>query len=280
MTPDTNDPLYIGRYDSQDAFASMVNPKNFVTGSWALVLIDGTYQKVLASTLEQDAGEAGNAGTQAANGAATDPAASGTPAAPIGDAGNQATDGSSSSDAATGSVVVQPSGDAIPAGPGDDGRQLTDVSVNQAVWALVKDASDIGKTVVEGVYQYIANMRPNMPVTPEDGARQQVNLFRNLSTLFNRVEGDFSLVFPAVLKLFEHHSDGVFAETHRFRFMDQAHQLGSKDRTAFHNMVHMLSSLAAPSDRQSMLKQIDMTKAMEHGFSEAARNRVRTFFRL
>lgn len=175
---------------------------------------------------------------------------------------------------------MPPSADPLPAGPGDEGRQLTDTSVNQAVWALVKDASDIGKTVIEGVYQYIANMRPNMPVTPEDGARQQVNLFRNLSTLFNRVEGDFSLVFPAVLKLFEHHSDGVFAETHRFRFMDQAHQLGSKDRIAFHNMVHMLSSLAAPSDRQSMLKQIDMTKAMEHGFTESARNRVRTFFRL
>lgn len=203
-----------------------------------------------------------------ASGASTATDASDT-SAPAADAGQ-----------ATGGVVIPPSTDSIPAGPGDDGRQLTDVSVNQAVWALVKDASDIGKTVVEGVYQYIANMRPNMPVTPEDGARQQVNLFRNLSTLFNRVEGDFSQVFPAVLKLFEHHSSGVFAETHRFRFMDQAHQLGTKDRIAYQNMVHLLTSLSAPSDRQSMLKQIDINKAMEHGVSESGRNRVRTFFRL
>lgn len=177
-------------------------------------------------------------------------------------------------------MIQPPSDQAIPAGPGDAGRQLTDVSVNQAVWDLVKDCSDLGKSVVENIYAYIANMKPKMPITPEDGARNQVALYRNLSTLFNRVEGDFGQVFPAVLKLFDHHQDGVFAMTHRFRFMDQAHQLGTKERVAFQNFIHVLTTTASPQGRASVLKQIDMNKALEHGVSEEGKNRVRSFFRI
>lgn len=168
----------------------------------------------------------------------------------------------------------------IPNGPGDAGRQLTDTSVNQIVWGLIKEASSAGRGVVEAIYQYIADMRPNMPVSPEDGGRHQASLYRALSTLFNRVEGDFSLVYPAVLKLFEHHSSGVFAETHRFRFMDTAHTLGGKDRTALMNLVHLLTTTANPADRATSLKQIDLTKVLEHGVSEAGRNRVRQFYRV
>lgn len=168
----------------------------------------------------------------------------------------------------------------IPPGPGDAGRQLTDTSVNQIVWDLIKEASATGKAVVESIYQYIANMKPNMPVSNEDGGRHQAGLYRALHTLFNRVEGDFSLVFPAVLKLFEHHQNGVFAMTHRFRFMDHAHTLGGKDREAFMQLVHLLVTTANPVDRATSLKQIDLTKALEHGVSEAGRNRVRQFYRV
>lgn len=133
------------------------------------------------------------------------------------------------------------------------------------------------KNVIDGVYAYIANMKPNMPVTPEDGARQQVALFRTLTNLFNRVEGDFTQAFAATLKLFEVHASGVFAETHRFRFMDRTDQLSPKDREAFRNMVHMLVTVAPVQGRQQVLKQLSLEKAMEHGVNENGKMRVRSF---
>lgn len=133
------------------------------------------------------------------------------------------------------------------------------------------------KDVIEGVYAYISNMRPNMPLTAEEGARQQVTLFRHLSNLFNRVEGDFTQAFAATLKLFETHSNGVFAETHRYRFMDRMDPLSGKDREAFRAMVHMLVTLGPVAGRQQVLKQLSLEKAMEHGVNEAGKMRVRSF---
>lgn len=161
---------------------------------------------------------------------------------------------------------------------GDKGRQLTDTSINQIVQDLIKDCSQLGKDVIESIYQYVANMRPNMPVTPQEAARNQVSLYRTLGTLFNRVEGDFGRVFPAALKLFEHHSTGVFAETHRYRYLDEAQQLAAKDKTAFMNMVHLMVTTAPVQGRDIALKQLDLNKALDHGVAEGGKMRVRGFF--
>lgn len=168
----------------------------------------------------------------------------------------------------------------VPSGTqtGDQGRQLTDTTINQVVWNLIKDCSELGKDVVEGIYQYIATMRPNMPITPEEAGRNQTGLYRNLQTLFNRVEGDFGQVFPAVLKLFEHHASGVFSESHRYRYLDEAKQLDDKAKTALINQVHLLVTAGPVQGRQQVLKQIDINKVLDHGVSENGKMRVRGFF--
>lgn len=162
---------------------------------------------------------------------------------------------------------------------GDSGRQLTDTTINQIVQNLIKDADSIGKGVVEEIYQYISRMRPNMPLTPEEGARNQQALYATLKTLFNRVENDFTSVFPAVLKLFEHHSNGVFAMTHRFRFMEAARSMSGDDRNTFQHMVHMLVTTAPVQGRQQALSQLNLAKALPAPHvNEGGRNRVNSFF--
>lgn len=203
--------------------------------------------------------------------------AAGSGDAPSGDAGTGT--GAQPADNTGGTTPVAPAAPAIPSGPGDAGRALTDTTVNQIVWNLIKDCSDLGKQVVEDVYQYIANMRPGMPMDSQQGVRNQVALSRTIGTLVNRVEGDFGQVFPAVLKLFEHHANGVFAETHRFRFIDDPkNAMPPKDRKAFVSLVHTFVTLAPVAGRQEAAKQISFDKALEAGVNENGKMRIRSFF--
>lgn len=171
-------------------------------------------------------------------------------------------------------LVNPPSGTAT----GDVGRQLTETHINQIVWDLIKNCGQTAKNVVEAVYQYIANMRPGMPVDPAVGARHQTTMFRTFHTLFNRVENDFDPTYRAVLKLVESHSNGVFKETHRFRFLDQAHSMSDADKKAYMRWVTMMNMTAPIKGRQQVLKQIDIGLALKHGTSEAARQRVFRFY--
>jgi hypothetical protein len=177
-------------------------------------------------------------------------------------------------------VIVQPTVNPPPGtAQGDAGRALTETRINQIVWDLIKDCSNTAKNVIEGIYQYIANMRPGMPVKPEEGARHQVMLFRTFHTMFNRVEGDFDPTYRAVLKLVESHSNGVFKETHRFRFLDvPSISMSDADKKAFMRWVTMMHVTAPVQSRQLVLKQIDVSAAMKHGTSEAGRNRVFRFY--
>lgn len=162
---------------------------------------------------------------------------------------------------------------------GNTGRQLTDTTINQIVANLIKDCDTLGKGVVEEVYQYIARMRPNMPVTPADGARNQQALWATLKTMFNKVDDDFTAVFPAVLKLFEHHSNGVFAMSHRFRFIESARSMSGDDRNTYQHMVHMLVTAAPVQGRAQALNQINLAKALPAPHvTEGGRNRVDSFF--
>lgn len=154
----------------------------------------------------------------------------------------------------------------------------TEPTVNQLVQQLTADASFNGKTVIAALYQYIEAMRPNVPLEPTEGARNQVALWRALSTMFNKLESDFDDVFRAALLLIDAHRTGVFAETHVFRFMDHAVAMEETDRAAFHRLMTMMMTTANVADRQQSLRQIDMEQALKHGVGELGKQKVNGFY--
>jgi hypothetical protein len=156
----------------------------------------------------------------------------------------------------------------------------TDTSVNQNVQGLLANASQYGKDVISAIYQYVDNMRPGVPLTPQEGARNQVALYRALSMMFNRLENDFEDVFRAALMLVDAHADGAFAATHRFRFMDHATVLEEADKAAFTRWIHLMTSTASVQGREQALKQVDVEGSLAAGTSERAKQKVMGFFGL
>jgi hypothetical protein len=166
-----------------------------------------------------------------------------------------------------------------PAGPGDGGRALTDTAINQIVWDLIKDVSFASRNVIETIYAYIEKMRPGLPIDPDQGARHQLMLFKALNVLLNTVEGDFDATYRAALKLIEAHLDGVFAQTHRYRFLDrESLPMTDEQKSAFQRIVHVMTTTAPVQGREQALKQLNLEAAFKFGVTEAGKNRLFGFY--
>ena len=152
--------------------------------------------------------------------------------------------------------------------------------VPEDIKALVDGASILGKAQLETLLAYMVAMAPRKPITEVDGARYQVQLYRLLTTVINRLEDDFTPVFTAILRMFDEHSNGVFKETSVFRFIPQL-TLAEPDRRQFLALLNMLKVLAPVKGRQIAIKQVDMTRTLGgKAISEVGRQRVLAYFGL
>lgn len=125
--------------------------------------------------------------------------------------------------------------------------------------------------------EYIVAMAKQKPVTVEEGSRQQVKLFRAISTIINHSGDEFEAAFTTLLKLFEEHANGVFAETHLFRFFEVI-QLQEADRKAFQRILNLIKLMGPVKSRQVARNQVDFARSLEFGFSEEGKQKVMAYF--
>lgn len=163
---------------------------------------------------------------------------------------------------------------------GDTGRACTDSTVNQIVNLILQDVSKMSRDVVEEIYAFIGKMRPGKPLTKEEAVRNHVALWGTLKRLFGNQDVDFHQTMPAVLKIFEAHSSGVFGIKHRLRFIELAHSMTADDRNAYQHMLHLLVTTAPVRGRKQALQQIDLKKAVGNPkhVPEAGQQRTRAFY--
>ena len=143
--------------------------------------------------------------------------------------------------------------------------------------AQIKDLSLTAQLALQNIASYAEVMAPKKPISIEDGNRQQIALYRAISTIINKLEGDFEPAFTVLLKFFEHHKKGVFAETHAFRFFDTMPMV-EDDRKALMRLLNMIKVLAPVQGRQLALKQVDLNNSLQFGVTEAGKQRVLEYF--
>lgn len=141
-------------------------------------------------------------------------------------------------------------------------------------------SAKVGNTAkfnLQTLADYMENMAPRKVMAANDGARHQVALYRALTNIINNTTDDFPAAFAAVLKLMDENRDGVFHESHVFRFMDVI-ALPEADRKAFQRLLNLLKLLAPTKGRKLAMGQVDFERSLEHGITEAGRQRVAAFF--
>lgn len=143
--------------------------------------------------------------------------------------------------------------------------------------AVEQKLSTAIQLAIETVRQYVQAMAPRKPMSVDDGCRQQVALYRAITTVINRAEDDFQPAFTTLIKLFEEHSEGALAETHVFRFMDNV-TLPEEDRRAFQRLINLIKVAGPVKGRELAVKQIDFSQSLKYGLSEQGRQRVLAYF--
>jgi len=135
-----------------------------------------------------------------------------------------------------------------------------------------------GQALKQTFDNYMHNMRPRLPVTDADVARNQAVLARTFTSVINDLEGDdFQAVFSHILAMFHEHKDGVFHPIKVNRGADLI-ALVPEDRRLFQRMVNMFGLLGDPNGRANAFKQVDLHKTLSGNITEAGRQKVFSYF--
>ena len=141
--------------------------------------------------------------------------------------------------------------------------------------------SSSGNFVLETILKYMEDMKPGIPMQETIGARHQAALWGAINTLFNRLDDkDFTILYRAVLDLFNEHKDGVFADDKVYRFAEYW-TMSESDRAAFRRLLNLMLVTRDAKSRKESVKQLkDWTYILEYGLTEKGRNRIRNFYEL
>jgi biopolymer transport protein ExbD len=121
----------------------------------------------------------------------------------------------------------------------------------------------MSKTLKDNIQLYYENMKPNKPVSPEEGAKHQYKLYMDIMNIFNTNSVDeFKKNYRALIQIVKEHRNDIFHEAYIARFMKN--WPGSdRDGHAFINMCHLLLETADASNIKSVMSSIDTDKFFE-----------------
>ena len=177
---------------------------------------------------------------------------------------------------------------AIPAAP-----QVVEVKAAPAVQntaSVAKTATDfdnyIAKLKVSGTHlekafiaqmeDYIVKMAPGRPVTVQEGASNQLGLWRLIKHTLNTTT-EFNTLYGMLLGYANAHRNGVFHDRYVFRFAEHF-TFDPIEINAFQAVLNLVNVTCVPGDRKAVLKQVDMKRTLSMHWSEEARQRVIKFY--
>lgn len=177
---------------------------------------------------------------------------------------------------------------AIPAAP-----QVVEVKAAPAVQntaPVAKTATDfdnyIAKLKVSGTHlekafiaqmeDYIVKMAPGRPVTVQEGASNQLGLWRLIKHTLNTTT-EFNTLYGMLLGYANAHRNGVFHDRYVFRFAEHF-TFDPIEINAFQAVLNLVNVTCVPGDRKAVLKQVDMKRTLSMHWSEEARQRVIKFY--
>jgi hypothetical protein len=139
------------------------------------------------------------------------------------------------------------------------------------------EATTVGRMFLEQIEVYMTEMAPKKPQDVKSISRWQVLLYRTLTSIINKCDTDFFLVWRAVLAAFHAQKNAVFHETAVFRGMQHI-VLPPDDVKGFQRLLNLIKATAEPAARTAAIKQIDFSRTLEFGVTEVGRSKLLNFY--
>lgn len=132
------------------------------------------------------------------------------------------------------------------------------------------------KFVIASIQSYIDQIGVGRPIDIDVGVRAQQSLYRTILNIVNSDE-DFTNAFKLLIAFVREHRTGVFADTHAFRFFEFA-KPGQEWTTTLSNLLALLIVASGVNNKRDVHSIIKVSKAVQTGLSEAARQRIIQYF--
>jgi hypothetical protein len=133
---------------------------------------------------------------------------------------------------------------------------------------------------INGLLEYVKEMRPGKQMDPTTGARNQLTMIRTMQFMVNSNSKDFQSLFATVLKLIDENKvKGCFSAIYIARFVESMTS-NKSDIECFYRFMNMMTTLSAVNGRQQAVRQIDFTRTLQFGFTDEGRQRISAFFNL
>lgn len=152
-------------------------------------------------------------------------------------------------------------------------------TIDAVIQATLPKVTPVGQIMLHRFDEYVKEMAPGRTLSEAVGARHQVNLYRTLVGVINTLDEDFQAVFGAIVRCFVLGDQGVFHETHVYRFMGSV-ALPEQDRRAFLRILNLIKLLAEPRSRQLAVRQVNLQTSFPPPITERGKQRVLGYFNL
>lgn len=123
---------------------------------------------------------------------------------------------------------------------------------------------------------YVKAMAPGVPLTPEEGARQQQALFRIMKNVVEQ-DDSFKEAFRLVISFYKEYKTTVFSPAYVHRFHSDV-TLSPSDATALTRLVNLFSIAAGVSNKSEVSRLVNLNATFNTGLSDSARDRVVQYF--
>lgn len=124
---------------------------------------------------------------------------------------------------------------------------------------------------------YVKAMAPAQPMNDENGARNQVGLYRIMMSLLRSDANTFKADMDHFLSVIKANRKGVFSERYCLRFVANM-ALADGDRRCFMALMNLFLTTCDPQSRQHTIKQIDMKQVIETISDESVRQRLLAYY--
>lgn len=133
------------------------------------------------------------------------------------------------------------------------------------------------KSLIAKMDAYFAAMKPGLPVDPVKGGSHQLAFYMALRQVCETESAEFKSLFTLILEYFRNHKDGVLGDRYVFRFTETI-KLSNAALKPYLSLLNLIRVASEAGSRAQVLKQVDLNRSLETGFSEAARQRINQFF--
>lgn len=150
-------------------------------------------------------------------------------------------------------------------------------SFDKYVEEIKEEGSGTRYDAVLSLEDYIDNMAPRLPISDQEGARYQKNLWNlfNVTSLLDSKE--FTRTWQVINVYFKQYKNAVFSSNYLYRF-GATLDLTPEEVDAFNNLCNLLILACDSSTRETNLKKVDLVKTTENYFSEEAKNNIINFY--